>query len=284
MEKQTNNLLRFSSIENPILTYFGKIEQRKKWEHSGRIARSNILVAVTGGNAVFSLDGTSFPVSVGEVFFIRNGEYYEVSTPDFCEYYFAHFNVHLEKSHSIVYMPNGYIQSPFTVAPPQEFVYLQRKKTLSTPDFAEIISIFAKITVQKQNGISNTLVLSNLFTQALLCISVQPEKKVEVPSKIHAMLDFIRSRVSENITLFDLAQHFGLSKQYVCRLFKQHFKTSATEMILAYKMAWASEYLEVSALNVSQIAEKLGFENVYYFSRRFKQFYGVSPSEYRKRK
>ena len=120
--------------------------------------------------------------------------------------------------------------------------------------------------------------------QALLSIGEKSAENKEVPSKIQAMLDFIGSRVSENITLFDLAQHFGLSKQYVCRLFKEHLKTSATETILAYKMAWASEYLEISALNVNQIAEKLGFENVYYFSRRFKQFYGVSPSEYRKRK
>jgi two-component system response regulator YesN len=164
-------------------------------------------------------------------------------------------------------------------------VYLQRKKTPTTATFAEIISIFAKITVQKQqlaNG--NTLILSNLFTQALLSISEKSAENESVPSKIQAMLEFIRSRVSENITLFDLAQHFGLSKQYVCRLFKQHLNASATETILAYKMTWASEYLEVSALNVNQIAEKLGFENVYYFSRRFKQFYGVSPSEYRKRK
>lgn len=285
MEKHKNNLLRFQSATTPILTYFGKIEQRKKWEHSGRIARSNILVTVIGGSAVFKLDGESYPVSAGDVFIILNDEYYEVTTPDFCEYYFAHFSVTIQKCTYAKDEFNSYINSPFTVAPPHEFVYLQRKKTLSNAIFAEVISTFAKITIQKQQiSMSNTLILSTLFTQALLYISENDLKKNKVPSKIQSMLDFISSRVSENITLFDLSQHFGLSKQYICRLFKQHLKTSATEMILAFKMAWASEYLEVSSLNVNQIAEKLGFDNIYYFSRRFKQFYGVSPSEYRKRK
>jgi AraC-like DNA-binding protein len=45
----------------------------------------------------------------------------------------------------------------------------------------------------------------------------------------------------------------------------------------------AGEYLQFTTLNITQIAEKLGFENIYYFSRKFKSFYGISPSEYRKK-
>ena len=42
----------------------------------------------------------------------------------------------------------------------------------------------------------------------------------------------------------------------------------------------AAEMLKLSALNVSEIAEYLGYSNVYYFSRLFKKYYFVSPSKF----
>lgn len=45
-------------------------------------------------------------------------------------------------------------------------------------------------------------------------------------------------------------------------------------------MQHAAEMLKLSALNVSEIAEYLGYSNVYYFSRLFKKYYFVSPSKF----
>ena len=48
------------------------------------------------------------------------------------------------------------------------------------------------------------------------------------------------------------------------------------------KIAQVKEYLRQSDLNVSQIAEKLGYDNVYYFCNQFKARENMSPLEYRR--
>jgi two-component system response regulator YesN len=47
-------------------------------------------------------------------------------------------------------------------------------------------------------------------------------------------------------------------------------------------MQKAAELLTTTAASISQISEELGFDDVKYFSRKFKKQYGVSPASYRK--
>ena len=285
MSNRTDNLLKFSSRSMPILTYFGKSEQRYGWEHSGRIARTNIMVLITSGSAIFSVNGQDYDICEGGFFFVVSGEFYKIFTPSVCEYYFAHFTTDLTINEEEKRDVFAYVRSPYAVPPPQEFVYLPRSQTFNAVTFAEISSIFAQISVQKQrSSLHLSLTLSTLFFRALLTISNTLGENILVPSKIRTILDYINNNVTKNISLASVCENFKLSKQYVCRLFKEHLNSSVNDVILSHKMANACEYLDFSTLTITELAEKLGFDNIYYFSRKFKEFYGISPSEYRKRR
>ena len=52
------------------------------------------------------------------------------------------------------------------------------------------------------------------------------------------------------------------------------------EYFSALKIKAARRMIREGRLNMTQIALHLGFQSVHYFSRRFKQFTGMSPSEY----
>lgn len=285
MKNTTDNLLQLSSTILPIVSYFGKTEQKTGWEHSGRTAKTNIMVMVLNGSAFFKVSGKEYLIAKGGIFFVVNGEYYEVYTPDFCEYYFIHFSTDLKIADSPVTSKQIFVRSPFAIPPPPEFITLARAPVIPEELSAELVTIFAKISAQKQqHGQNLALSVSSLFLTALIKVSNNSDNDKHVPSKVRAMLDYINANVMKNITLNSLCEHFSLSKQYVCRLFKQHLKSSVNDVIYSHKMASAGEYLDFSALNVTQIAEKLGFDNIYYFSRKFKEFYGTSPTEYRKRR
>lgn len=75
------------------------------------------------------------------------------------------------------------------------------------------------------------------------------------------------------------------SEDYIRAEFKKIFHLSPIEFLTKTRIEHAKKLLEIysSSLAVSQVAEMCGFDDVCYFSRRFKQFTGMSPAEYKKR-
>ena len=86
----------------------------------------------------------------------------------------------------------------------------------------------------------------------------------------------------ERITLELLSQEFSLSKQALIQRFKQATHKTPMEYLAYVRIDQSKLLLRDTELSVSQIAERCGFENVYYFSNCFKRATGFSPSAYRK--
>ncbi len=96
------------------------------------------------------------------------------------------------------------------------------------------------------------------------------------------IVDYITAYYDDIDNLEEIANHFYISKQRLCHLFKQHTGTTIVKYINVLKVHASFEYLFNTDLSISEIAEKSGFCNVQYFSQVFKSIAGVSPLVYRK--
>ncbi|MBO5306197.1 MAG: PocR ligand-binding domain-containing protein [Clostridia bacterium] len=95
--------------------------------------------------------------------------------------------------------------------------------------------------------------------------------------------DYIKKNLSHKITLADLSWNLHFSTVTLTEHFKREFGITITEYILQKRMKMASQMLlNDRDISIKDIAEACGFADVEYFSRSFKQYYGVSPSAYRK--
>jgi AraC-like DNA-binding protein len=96
----------------------------------------------------------------------------------------------------------------------------------------------------------------------------------------------IASLLSENRvarkTPADLARRLGLSAGYFTRVFRRSYGLSPRTWLLHQRVGHAGLLLRESTSRVSEIAEKLGYTEVYLFSRQFRQIFGVSPTQWRK--
>lgn len=102
---------------------------------------------------------------------------------------------------------------------------------------------------------------------------------------VEKAINFINSHLSEKVSLSSVSSHLKLSKEYTSALFKKEVGIGITDYINNRKMLYAKEMLESDEkAPLPEIAESLGFENYYYFSRLFKNHFGVSPMQYRKEK
>ncbi len=100
--------------------------------------------------------------------------------------------------------------------------------------------------------------------------------------EIAQAVDYIQANYSRKISLTSVSDHVGLSSSYLCRIFKEETGLSMNTYINNLRMSKAGELLSDKNSYIKEVAMSVGFEDQLYFSRLFKRYYGVTPSEYRK--
>lgn len=96
------------------------------------------------------------------------------------------------------------------------------------------------------------------------------------------MDDYFREHLSRNLSLQTLSEEFGVSKVYLCRIFKKYKETTPIDYFNRLKIEKAKELLlGFPQMPLREISDFLGFSDMYYFSKVFKRITGKSPSEIR---
>ena len=92
--------------------------------------------------------------------------------------------------------------------------------------------------------------------------------------------NYIENNIYDRITLSELASVVGFSVSQTERVFKAKYGISPVRYALDKKLELARHLFSTTYLNVGEVAERLAFSNVKYFSRQFKRAFGKSPSHY----
>ncbi|MFC4600713.1 response regulator [Cohnella hongkongensis] len=100
---------------------------------------------------------------------------------------------------------------------------------------------------------------------------------------IRSVIERIKERMSENITLKDFAKHFPFSPSYFGFLVKEKSGHTFNELLVQLRMERACELLKEPGMKIYEVADQVGYRYLPYFSRQFKDKFGMTPLEYRKR-
>ncbi|RCW88045.1 AraC family two component transcriptional regulator [Halanaerobium sp. DL-01] len=98
---------------------------------------------------------------------------------------------------------------------------------------------------------------------------------------IYDGVKYVQSNYSEDISLCEAAKAANLSTHYFSRLFKKEMGCTFKEYITRLRMEEAKRKLNKTDTNIGSIAKEVGYSEPSYFSKVFKKYEGVSPSEYR---
>ena len=100
--------------------------------------------------------------------------------------------------------------------------------------------------------------------------------------KIKTVLKYIENNYMNEIRIADAAAILEFSESHFMRYFKETMGTSFINYLKEYRLTMAARLLLVSDELILTIAEETGFDNLSYFNRAFKAYYGMTPREYRK--
>jgi AraC-like DNA-binding protein len=93
----------------------------------------------------------------------------------------------------------------------------------------------------------------------------------------------VHRHLGETLTPADLAEELHISLRTLERGLATTLACTPSQLIVAMKMREARRLLLSGRFRVNEVASRLGFSSPYHFSRRFKEFYGVAPSELARR-
>jgi AraC-like DNA-binding protein len=101
---------------------------------------------------------------------------------------------------------------------------------------------------------------------------------------IDLAVDYISKNYSYGITVSQIADHLGISRSHLFRIFKESMGQSVQEYLLSFRLDRAEVLMEKTDMNIKEIMYSCGFNDMPNFSRQFRKAFGMPPGTYRKQK
>jgi AraC-like DNA-binding protein len=133
----------------------------------------------------------------------------------------------------------------------------------------------------KENLTNTNLCLYNFIATFLYPDRHVNEKKQDARDLINDAILYMQSELHRQLTVEEMALKHGLSTSHFSNLFRKATGMPPLDYFIHLKLQKACLMLYNSDIRVKKIAEEIGYDDPYYFSRLFKKYMKVSPDQYR---
>lgn len=102
------------------------------------------------------------------------------------------------------------------------------------------------------------------------------------PSVIEIVMNYVQAELHQNITLKKISDALHFNCAYLGRKFKNEENMTFNEYLLQQRMERAKRLLEQTDMRIYEIANEVGYTEIDWFYKKFKEYTGISANEYRK--
>lgn len=155
-----------------------------------------------------------------------------------------------------------------------------------TLDFEYLLSRYVRLFLVRTFAAEEEarLILKQLIIHLMRADLEEPiERKAsnQLTESIHEIANYIQQHPGKPHRVDDLAARAGLSTRYFSIKFKELIGVSVQTYMIRSRIERAQHLLMHAGMNVTEVADALGYRDIFFFSRQFKQYTGKSPSEIR---
>jgi AraC-like DNA-binding protein len=245
-----------------------------------RILDFDLWLVCDGSADLVERDGKTYPLSRGSVVCLTPGRSYELRVGDSAPHtnLYAHFDL-LDSSGSVI--PHQEIAMPPPVGFATDMPYFE--SSLRRMMFLKYRSELGEAGLEQR--------ISHLMKGLLFdCEGARDETSCEtgIGGRHAAMVSSALSWLYQHPGTVDgaaeLARQFGFSPRHFGRIFRRVTGKTPNRVLIEARIDHAKKLLATSALNVSEIAGSLNYENAFYFSKQFKAVTGMTPTGFRERR
>ena len=127
------------------------------------------------------------------------------------------------------------------------------------------------------------LTLQQIFLSMNRSMQEKNKTHAEMSMFIEHATHYFRENYNQNIMIEEYAREHNVTPHWFTVNFKKITKFTPMQYVISLRIESAMNLLENTDYSISQVAEAVGYDNALYFSRIFRKYTGMSPSDYKKR-
>lgn len=279
--------LYLSADRIPLVRDIGMSRTDSLYAHPDRTVNYDVFLFVVHGCMQVIEEGTEYFVRENEHLFLKKGMHHwglPLTVPG-TAWYWIHFSTPIAED--IAYREHPPLPE-IDYYQPDHYHYLIPMPKYGTSPFHSVIearlqALAADYFIPANHGMMQlSLRVCQLFLD-LQKQMIQQEKDRQTGKAdtiAGRVMTFLMQRSEEDFDSSSIASYMKLNYSYLSSAFKEQTGQTIVEAHARLRMGKAIEWMRNSSLNVSEISERLGYRNPYYFSRVFKKVLGESPSSY----
>ncbi len=268
---------------NPTVFFIGKnnnVTTSKAHTHD-----NTEIFFVFSGSFQEYIDDAVYDVTAGDVIVINAGQSHHHVTP-------------VNSPEPVILFFAGFYDYHFKGMDPNRFDFPDGKPILHTAGLIrqDISNICLKMISERYgNQIGQYFMQKTYLTQLLLMLmrQIRVPASTQVPSSYHfethhksyvvsEIRQYLSDHYAEKISLDQIAKNMYLSSAYISKIFKEETGEAPINYLIKLRLEQARIQLENNErVSIKAISTSVGYDDVYYFSKLFKKYFGVSPLNYR---
>ncbi len=269
MDLQTPFRIQLHDGSNKIVCYLN---------HWHRALEINYLL---GCNTDYWINGEKYPAQIGDIVVINSGDIHATYPSDAGV-----------RPASNIYVVSLFVSYDYLkiLYPDIDNIYFRLEGHPEQLQMLRIAYDSLYQTYTQEHGKFTYLKLHSILDQMLYILfsyfsEEKPEsalKSQQYQKRLQPIMNWIEQNFSEPMTLQDLSQRYGMSSEYLAKLFKTYTGTTFKHFLNKIRLNHA--YMDVIGTDYSMldIAMRNGFADVRSFNSIFKEQYGITPFQYRK--
>lgn len=212
---------------------------------------SDGMITVVDGILKFDFGDTEIMCEKGKSVFVPKGSNYKISCPQRAQ------------SRIVNFYTDGGVSKPVVFWGIDEAVYEK---------------IFDRLEILLQNQKGNRNMIFSLYYR-LIAELLGGCEQGNMPEIVHNAEKIMLDNISNcELSCTFVSNKLNISEVYLRKLFAKHMGISPSQYIKKLRMERAKQYM-LEGYSATQMAESVGYSEIYQFSRAYKQYFGFSPSK-----
>lgn len=281
---------------SPTFLYVDKYKFPREWVSQTPRLPYSLLRYINAGSAEFTIDGEKLVVEEDDLIYIPQGSSLYCEGLEEIEFISIRFigSIQLPDEDMLKHLWNISQQYQYEDEPAMrewfEKIYesaISRTtyKRLEIRGYLNLIcASLAKrsaLTEESENALRTERDLMSVMDDMKYIRKRAVASENKTDPRIQALVDYITLHPEKNLTREEMCQMCDVSESTLRRLFKAHMGKSIYEFIKETKLLYASYLLMRTNIPISEISYRVGYESPSYFTKTFREVFGVSPKEYR---
>lgn len=269
-----DNPFNYSNISSSldISEIYTKFYQEKgtNYNFSGEKHSYWELTYVDKGELLTTIDGVSYHLKQGDLIFYAPMQFHTQSTFEKISSSYLTINFKMNFNHADLLC-----NKIFSIQRDSYFIVTRLIEELSNDNlYSDDLSL-----CYLKELIIQMLRLNNSHFHSKPTTNMQQTYENEL---LNDILLYIDNNIYEKISVSTLCEHFCISTSMLHSLFRKNMNNTAKNYINELKLSKSKELIRNSTHTLSEISEMLGFSSIHYFSKKFKSYFNISPTEYSK--